>query len=635
MKLKLTVLLIFQFLFLFSQKIDLNKSILVIPDSLTKNANVVVRHAYTSVEVHSEKSMTITYNKLITVLNKRGDRAYFVESYDKHSKINDIKITIYNSLGKLIKKVKKKEINDVASASDNYYLFSDDRYKYYEHIPLEYPYTIEISYTVQTSNTAFIPTWYVCDSYYESTQKASYTISYSNNLKLSNKEYNFNNTAIIKKQQGNTLNYHVDNFKALKQEPYSPSFSDIIPNVRFALNKFSLAGEIGDASSWESFGKWMNEKLLNGRNEIPDTTKKDIKKLIQGIENPIERAKLVYEYMQNRTRYISIQIGIGGWKPMLAKDVDRLRYGDCKALSYYTKSLLEEANVKSEYSIVFSDSDYKKNIDKDLVSVQGNHAILMVPNVKDTIWLECTSQKLPFGQTGSTDDRDVMIISDNVGKIVHTNKYKPTHNLQKTTGEIIIEGNNSIKAKINISSFGKQYNNHFRILYKDKEDQIKYYKNKFSNLVDAAIDSINLKNDKEKIVFTEQLQLTVPNYTEKIGNDMIVRLNAFNIYSKLPKRIKDRKHPLFIMNAYLDEDKINIVIPENYKIDKLPKDVFISNKFGTYKVSIVKSTNNKLLYKRYLLMNASTFPKSDYTAYRNFRKSIIKYDKQKIIIIKK
>ena len=55
--------------------------------------------------------------------------------------------------------------------------------------------------------------------------------------------------------------------------------------------------------------------------------------------DPIEKAKIVYKYMQEKTRYISVQVGIGGFKPMLAKDVDRLGYGDCKALSNYTKAL--------------------------------------------------------------------------------------------------------------------------------------------------------------------------------------------------------------------------------------------------------------------------------------------------------
>jgi hypothetical protein len=56
-------------------------------------------------------------------------------------------------------------------------------------------------------------------------------------------------------------------------------------------------------------------------------------------KEPIMKAKLIYDYVQQKSRYVSIQVGIGGWKPMDASDVDRLGYGDCKGLTNYTKAL--------------------------------------------------------------------------------------------------------------------------------------------------------------------------------------------------------------------------------------------------------------------------------------------------------
>ncbi len=634
MKLKHIIpFILLQTIFGFSQKIDFKKSILTIPDSLKQNANTVIRNSNTEVRIYSKKNMTITYSKLITVLNANGNKPFFSEQYDKHKSINNIKITIYNKFGKIIKKVKSKEIDDFASASDNYTLFTDDRYKYYKYTPNEYPYTIEISYAVKSSNTAFIPKWYAYSYYYTSVQENNFKISYPDDLILNYKEYNFDKHKITIEKTTNSIKYQTKNLKALIYEPYSPIFSKISPNVSFALNKFSLAGQIGDASNWNEFGKWMNEKLLKNRNEIPEKTKHEIKELIKGIKNPTERARLVYEYMQNRTRYISVQIGIGGWKPMKVKDVDRLGYGDCKALSYYTKSLLNEANIDAEYTVVYSGN--KRNIDKKLVSVQGNHVILMLPTKKDTIWLECTSQKLPFGQTGSTDDRDVMILKENSGKIVHTTKYSAKHNYQKTQGSSFIDNNGNLVSNITISSYGKQYNQHYLINYETKEKQIDYYKNKFSNLIDCKIDSITLKNDKKNIVFKESITLSTPNFAEIIGNDMVLNINLYNIYSDLPKRIKNRKYPLVISFGYFDEDEITIHIPNEFKITTLPKDIRIKNKFGYYKASLSQINETQLMYKRSILINEGTFPKTAYNSFRNFIKEVIKSDKQKIILSKK
>ena len=632
MKLKFIFLLFFQISIIFSQKIDLQKSILTIPVELKENANAVVRKNTTLVTIKSEKNMTVNYHKVITVLNSEGNIPYFMASYDKYTKFESINIIVYNKFGKVIKKVKKKEINDVAY-NDNYTLFSDDRYKYYQYIANEYPFTIEVNYTINTSDTAFIPKWYAYEDYYIATQNSTYIIKYPNDLKLNYKEKNFKGYKIEKKNTVNSIIYSIENFKAIVPEPLSPSFMDIVPNTSFALNKFSLAGKVGIVTNWNDFGKWIDENLLKGRGDLPENTKNDIKNLVKDIKSPLERAKLVYEYMQNRTRYISVQIGIGGWKPMLSKDVDRLGYGDCKALSYYTKSLLEEANVKAEYTIVYSGD--KKNVDKNLVSVQGNHAILMLPSKKDTIWLECTNQKLPFGQTGDTDDRDVLVVSNNIGKIIHTTKYPAKHNLCLIKGSSIIDEDGNMKSDISITSSGKEYNKHFYLLYKNQKEKINYYKNRFYNLIDLKMDSITLKNDKKKIEFKEVLQVTVPNYAEKIATDLILPINSFSVENYLPPRVKEKKYPFYLKSNFLKETEITIKIPTNYTITSLPQDFSTKNDFGEYKISIAKIGDNQLFFKRKLLLKEGKYSNTKYNAFRNFIKEIIKKDTQKIILSKK
>jgi transglutaminase-like putative cysteine protease len=78
---------------------------------------------------------------------------------------------------------------------------------------------------------------------------------------------------------------------------------------------------------------------LTGTTILPEETKAKMRALIGDEKNPIMKAKLIYDYVQQKSRYVSIQVGIGGWKPMDASDVDRLGYGDCKGLTNYTKAL--------------------------------------------------------------------------------------------------------------------------------------------------------------------------------------------------------------------------------------------------------------------------------------------------------
>ena len=174
----------------------------------------------------------------------------------------------------------------------------------------------------------------------------------------------------------------------------------------------------------------MHKSLLEGRDVINEATKIKILDWVKEAKSPLEKAKIVYQFMQNKTRYISVQVGIGGWEPIAANQVDQVGYGDCKGLTNYTKALLDVVGVTSYYTVVYASE--KRNLDKDFASLQGNHVILNIPNEGKDIWLECTSQTMPFGFLGDfTDDRDVLVVTPEGGIIKRTAIYKDETNLQK------------------------------------------------------------------------------------------------------------------------------------------------------------------------------------------------------------
>jgi hypothetical protein len=116
---------------------------------------------------------------------------------------------------------------------------------------------------------------------------------------------------------------------------------------------------------------------------------------------------------------------------------------------------------------------------------------------------------------------------------------------------------------------------------------------------------------------------------------MLITVNAFNRVSSVPKRYRNRKLPLKIARGFIDSDEFEISLPEAYKIEALADSITIENKFGAYKFSIEKVSDKKLKYFRTFLLKKGLHPKEDYKAYRNFRKQIAKYDKTKVVLIKK
>lgn len=608
-----------------------------IKKELKENANAVVRNHNIQIDVVNSAKIIIQIDRVITVLNKLGNSnvgAYV--HYDDNSKITKLTATIYDALGNEVQKISKNKFIDV-SAVDGGTLYSDSRVKYLDYTPVSYPYTVHFEYEKESSSTLFTPNWKPIEGYLLGIENSSYTLNLSTE-KARVKEVNFEGYEITKDISSSKIQYTVKNVPGIRNESYSPLLKDIEPAALIALNSFRVDGVSGYYTNWDEFGKWMYSSLLEGRNAIDQETKTAVLELVKNVNDPLEKAKIVYKYMQDKTRYISVQVGIGGIQPIPALEVDKVGYGDCKGLTNYTKALLDVVGVTSYYTVVESNTSEPVSLESDFASFQGNHVILNLPYNGKDIWLECTSQITPFGFLGSfTDDRDVLVITPEGGKIKRTTSYKNEQNLQETKAKIVLNNDGTIKADVNIESYGIQYDNKYWLETKDIKEQKTYYTSSYWNYNNnMTINSLTIKNNKDSIVLVENLNTTINDYGTITSDQMLIRVNVFNVNSSTPNRYRNRMLPLKISRGFKDFDEFLITIPSNYKIEN---NSLINNevetKFGVYKIALKKINENQIMYTRTLLIKEGTYPKEDYDAYRDFRKKIAKTDNLRIALIKK
>lgn len=610
-------------------------SVLLITDSLKQNANAVVRLDQMDINIASQRSMNIKTQRIVSVLNEKGLNdidAY--HHYDKTTSIKNIEAVVYDAMGSEIKKLKRKDFRDESAVSGST-LFSDNRVLYLDYTPISYPFTIVYTCEVETSNTAFIPQWYFIGGYYLSVEKSILNVTFPKELGFKNKEFRLSDFNIKKTSETDTgLSYTAENIVAQKQEDMSPSYGDLFPKVMMGLENFHLEGVDGKATTWEAFGKWYGEKILNGTTILPEETKVKIKALVGDEKDPVKKAKIIYDYVQKKSRYVNIAVGIGGWKPMLASDVDRLGYGDCKALSNYTKALLQVVDVPSYNTILYGDR-YKSDIQSDFVSMQGNHMILAIPNNNNYIWLECTSQVDPFGYQGTfTDDRDVLVVKPEGGEIIRTKIYEDKENTQEGKGTYTIDENGNFSGSLKVASQGSQYSLKSRVETMQPNEKEEHYKEYWDNINNLKLGKITFTNDKENTCFTENVQISASNYGVISGNKMIFVVDAFNQYTGNVKRIRNRKNPFQIQRGYLDRDEIEISLPAGYSIEFLPSNYELKGKFGEYKTEVIKKENNKLTYKRSMFLNKGKYSNKEYDEYRVFMEQISRNDNAKIILAK-
>lgn len=601
----------------------------LVPVELSKNSNAVVRWDEVDIEVKAYDKMVYTNKRIVTILNSSADSKHgAVMHYNDNTNIKKLEAKIYNSVGKEIKKFKKGDFEDVSAVSGAT-LYSDNRVKYMNYTPTTYPYTVVFETEVEFRSTAFLYGWKPLEGYYTSTQNSDYKITNSSGIPINIKTTNFEGYNIEKIGE---YHYSAKNLNAITPEAYSPDFFKFAPELKASLTEFDMEGVKGTNNNWQEFGKWMNDKLIQGTRVLPEQVKQEVKSLTANATSNLEKAKIVYQYMQDKTRYISVQIGIGGWKPMLASDVDRLGYGDCKGLSNYTKALLDEVGVQSYYAIIYGDRDIR-NIDRSFSSVQGNHAVLCVEDNSDYVWLECTSQTTPFGYNANfTDDRDALIITPEGGKIVHTTIYNTEDNLLDTKASVTLSETGDVAATIVLKSYGTQFGYHYGIQGQTVKEQKLHYKDYWSYINGLKLNAMEYTNDKDSIVFTEKITLNAERYASKSGSRLLLQPNFFNRRETSPQRYQERKIPFEMERGYTDVDSYEIALPENFEVEALMDDVTIKNKFGEYAVSISQNPQHKLVYNRRFIINKGTYQKEDYESFREFILEVVKNDQAKIVL---
>ncbi|MBL4745980.1 MAG: DUF3857 domain-containing protein [Flavobacteriaceae bacterium] len=605
-----------------------------IPSSLLKHANAIVRNASISIEVLALDKMKIKVKKIVTIKNELGDmHSSVVVHYGRNTKIKSIKTIIYDRNGLEIKKVKSKDYKDVSAVSGGT-LYGDSRIQYYTYIPVDYPYTIYYEYELQTSNTALIPNWYPVSYMNTSVEYSSYSVQNFIGGAFKHLNKNFENFTITSDITATGVSCSLQDFSAIKEEELSGGIKNKVPSMLVHLESFSAYGTKGSFSNWNEFGEWMNASILTDNSNLSKHTISEVLALTSGIENERERARLVYEYMQGKMRYISVQVGIGGIQPEKVMTVDRLAYGDCKGLCVYTKKLLELVNVPAHYVVVQAGRNIE-GFEKDFPSVeQGNHIILNLPLDKEDVWLECTNMNMPFGFLGDfTDDRNVIVVTKEGGEIKKTPTYKTANNVQLTIAEVFLSATGSVKGNVEITSTGIQYDQHFHLEMYDQERLQKHYKENYWDYINnLTLGAVTLENDKKNVVFKEGLSFEIGGYLQSMDDKVFFDVNVFNKFTRVPKKYRERIYNFEKQRGWRDEETIKIEIPNSYSLVSVPKEVEISNEFGLYSMSLEKVSEKVFLYKRIFQLNKGVYSKEKYKHYRKFIKQVIKYDQSKLVL---
>src|SRR5437867_5429981 len=166
--------------------------------------------------------------------------------------------------------------------------------------------------------------------------------------------------------------------------------------------------QLSTFKSWDEVARWwgaLEEEQVQPTAEI----RAKATELTQCAKSDAEKLHAIYNYVATHFRYVSLSFGIGRYQPHPAGDVLRNEYGDCKDKHTLLQSLLRASGIDAYPALINS----TRKVDADVASpAQFDHVISVVPQGKNLVWLDTTTEVSPFGfLLANQRDKQALVIT--------------------------------------------------------------------------------------------------------------------------------------------------------------------------------------------------------------------------------
>ena len=582
----------------------------------------------------SQTTGTYKVNMRVCVMSKdAADEGVFLAYQDGFKSLSSFS-GVLESGGKVIKKYKMSDLKTVSVGEGG---ITDATVSYLEPVA-PVPYVVEYTYEISYKNgfitfPSFIPTTepdVVLSA-------ASYTLTVPPGTELM-----YKSSMEPMKESGakaDVYTWKAPTFQGYVYEHMMPSIFEKIPYLYVGPKSFTYSRTKGEQTDWQVAGMWLYD-LQKDVCVVPDALRAKVEQMTAGVSSDRQKIKILYEYLRQNTRYVSIQLGIGGLRPFPVEMVMNSGFGDCKALSVYMQALLSAAGIHSEYLIVDTD---RRNLLKDFYSVgQMNHAMLCVPMQKDTLWIECTNPRMPLGyRHDNIAGHEVVLVGPNGGQKVRVRPCPDSLRRSVESVEVTLNADGSahcVGSRHLVLDDAEAYVGFSSLTEKTKFNAIMGANSltpnnfKIVSVVDNFEDWVDMSDGEEYIPETDiTYEFDAANYAKVTGDRIFLDLNPFakQVRADRKQRVNDYVRSRMI----IVEDVVSLTLPEGYTVESLPESSTISSPFGTLQTSVVFA-DGKIDVVQTLTMNPGRFTAQEYDLYRTFAKDVTKAYSTRVVLRK-
>ena len=453
-------------------------------------------------------------------------------------------------------------------------------------------------------------------------------------------------------QSGNTWEWVVNDVKGIRKEEEMPPIEGVAGQM--VVSFFPAGGaSINGFGSWLEMGRWY-ANLTNGRRDPSPGINQEVATLTAAAQTPLDKIKMLGQFVQRDVRYVAIELGIGGWQPHPASDVFAHHYGDCKDKATLLSSMLKQVGVESFYVVI--------NIVRGSVSPQTpasvgdfNHMILAIklppktsnpslvatvehPRLGTLLYFDPTNEMTPFGQIGGyLQENYGLLVTSEGGELVELPKQSPAMNSIQRAGKLTLDPSGNLKGEVSETRIGDRASSErwrLRTVTKSS-DQIKPIEDLLAGslssfrITQASFSNLNLTDQPFGFHYSFEAQ----QYAKNAGGLLLVRPRVLGIKtSGILETREPRNFPIEFEGPSLDTDSFDITIPAGYVVDDLPPAVDADYAFASYHAK-TEVKGNLIHYSRTFEIKELSVPVAKADELKKFYR-IIAGDERNTVVLK-
>ncbi|WP_282043608.1 hypothetical protein [Winogradskyella flava] len=422
------------------------------------------------------------------------------------------------------------------------------------------------------------------------------------------------------------------NVPALKEEAYAGNINIYRSKMALELNAVLNSYGVIDksfSSSWKEVSKTIYESThFGGQLSKSSFYKDDVEALLASAANDFEKAFLIENFVKSKVKWNG---NYGKYTQKGIRSAYKDGVGNVADVNLLVTSMLQSQGVNA-YPVLIST---RNNGIPLFPTREGfNYVICMVKSGDKYMLIDATE---PFSTNNVLPERVLnwrgRVISKD-GNSEWIDLRSNTKSLESTRLNVKIHDDFSVSGKVlkNLNSYSAlRYRKRYALLA--EEDHIKAIESNKGDLEVGELNFENRKNTMQPVKISYDYELS--DGIDEVGEKLYFSPMLFLAIKENPFKLEERQYPIDFIMPYKDAYTINIMLPDGYNVESLPKSEMMEFNNDDAKFEYILRENGRYLQLKVNLdINNPIIGPVNYKVFKSFFSSVIDKQAQQIVLTK-